>query len=339
MKKQGIDLSLIISLDEHPNTNMVYFTGYKGLGILAVLQKKVFLVVPQMEYEKAKLTGLTVYKSEKKRHMLQVLQDHIKSVKKTGIEEDRCTVALYKKIKKALKGRYTDVSGVCSQIRMVKEKEELDKIRKACAVTDDVFEMIHTNFVFKTEKQLKDFIREEFQKRGCGLAFPPVVASARGSSQPHYDLERPIEEGFLLLDFGAKYKGYCADMTRMLYVGSPSKEEQEDYDLVLETIQTVELAAVQQETYAALYDTCMDVLEDKADYMTHALGHGLGLDIHEPPALFSEDEHTIQDDIAFTIEPGMYFEGKYGIRIEDTVVRKDGKLEVLTKSPKELISV
>lgn len=341
LKKKNVDLALIFSFDDIPNSNMVYFCNYSGIGVLAVLKNKSFLVVPTMEHERALKTKLTVYKTDKKRKILETLVDLLKrnKIKKIGIEERKISVYLYKKLRKALKCRYNDVSDIYSNIRMIKEKKEIDMIKKACRVTDIVFTKLCKNFKFKSEIELKMFIENEIRKHGCELAFNPIVASSKNSSQPHYLPSEKIKKGFLLLDFGAKYKGYCSDMTRMFYIGNPKKSELENYNLVLNTLKKCEDAAIKLKSYSKLYNFAIDSLGTCADFFTHALGHGLGLDIHEPPSLYLEDKNKIQDDVVFTIEPGIYFPNKYGIRIEDTVIIERKKLKILTNSKKDLVII
>jgi len=339
LKEENIDLTLIFSFDEKPNSNMVYFGDYVGVGVLAVLKNKSFLIVPDMEYERAKKTKLKVYKTDKKKRILETLSDLLKSqkIKKIGIEERKITLYLYKKLKKVLKGRYKDVSDIYSGIRMIKETKELSYIKKACSVTDNVFSKITKNFKFKTEIELKEFIENEIRKQECKLAFSPIVASGSNSAQPHYTPSEKIKKGFLLLDFGARYKGYCADMSRMLYIGTPTIKELDNFNLVLDTLKKCESAKVKK--FSKLYGIALDNLDKKAEYFVHALGHGVGIDIHESPSLFTEDKSKIQDNIVYTIEPGIYFPGKYGIRIEDTVVMQNEKLKILTKSKKELVII
>jgi Xaa-Pro aminopeptidase len=342
LDEKKIDLGIVFSIDEKPNTTMVYLTGYSGIGVLAILQKKSFLIVPDMEYEKAKKTSkIKVFKTEKKKRLIETLVILLKKekIKKIGIEESSCSVALYKRVKKGLSGKFCDIGSPCSMIRMKKDAKELQNIKKACSVTDFVFNNICKNFKFKTEEEMKKFIEIEFSKKGCELAFPSIVASAKATSQPHYAGSNKIKPGFLMIDFGAKYKGYCADMTRMLYIGRPKKTEADDYALVLDTVIKCEKKAEIGKKWSELYDLAIKNLDKKAKYFTHSLGHGLGLDIHESPSLSAEEKNIISDNVPFTIEPGIYFEGKYGIRIEDTVVLVNKKLVWLTRSKKDLVII
>ena len=244
---------------------------------------------------------------------------------------------MFKKIKKKLKGRYTDISKTGSKIRMIKEEKEINNIKKACEITDNIYSKIIRNFKFETEDEIRDFIKSEAKKNGCELAFPPIAASAEGSSEIHYMGSKKIKKGFLMLDFGVKYKGYCSDMSRMLYIGKPKKPELEDFNLVLKTIEECEKSMVKK--FSELHIKANKILGKKAEFFTHFLGHGVGLDIHESPAVYSEDKNKIRDNITFTIEPGIYFPEKYGIRLEDTVIIKNKKIKTLTKSNKKLVII
>jgi Xaa-Pro aminopeptidase len=254
-----IDCALIFSLDEEPNKSMIYLTGYSGLGILAVLKDKCFILAPEMEYEKAKKTKLPVFKSDKKHRLLDNLSSLLahEKIDTLGIEYNKCSYLLYKKIKKALKKKRKDTSALLAKMCMVKDDIEIKNIKKACDVTDKIFKTVCKNFKFKTEMELKCFIEDSIRKNGCELAFPAIVASGKGTSLPHYvPTDKKIVNGFLMLDFGARYNGYCADMTRMLYVGNPKKEELEDYSLVLNAVKKCEAASLKKRSF----QSCMHYL-------------------------------------------------------------------------------
>lgn len=358
MIKKNIDIVLIFSLNEIFDKNLYYYTNFKGIGVLCVLKDNYFLITPEMEYEKAKKSFNKVYKAEKKKRLLETLVFLLnnKKIKKNenekiiiGIDMYNINVFLFKKIIKYFKRfekiRVLDVNNLFNEIRIIKEEKEIEYIKKACSVSDLVYKKICNNFNFKTENDLKKFIELEIKKNNCELAFDPIVASSKNSSMPHYNIEKnkkvKIKKGFLLLDFGAKYNDYCSDMTRMLYIGKPNNKEIEDYKLVLKTIKECESFILKNKNFSnintsKIYKKAIEILKDKAKYFTHSLGHGLGLDIHETPSLSEEDKTKLKENIVFTIEPGIYFNNKYGIRIEDTLVIKKNKLEILTKSSKEL---
>ncbi|MFH2021127.1 MAG: Xaa-Pro peptidase family protein [archaeon] len=341
LKKRDINLALFFSLDEKPDINLMYFTGYSGIGILAITKTKSFLLVPDMEYEKALKTKINVIKAEKKKRLFDTLKNKFSrlKLKRIGIDNTKVTISVYKAIKKYLKAKTRDISEICDNIRKIKDDTELKNIRTACLVTDKVYSSILKNFDFKSERELKEFIEREIRLQGCDLAFSPIVASGKNTSIAHYESAGKIKKGFLMLDFGARYNGYCADMTRMIYVGKPSKNELDDYDLVLSTLFVIENSIKKNKKFSTFYIKSLELLGSKSTYFTHALGHGLGLEIHEMPSLYSKDKNIVDDNIVFTIEPGIYFAGKYGIRVEDTMVFKNNQLEILTKSGKELVII
>ncbi len=340
-KIQGFkDLDAIVLYSRNFDPNVYYFSGYSGAGVLVIpKQRKPFLIVPEMEYEKANSTGLKTIKVPKKKKFFETLAKKLKINKKIGVDKRALSVLTYEKLKKELGGRYYDVSEECFNIRSVKDLSEIKKIKKACAVTDSVYRAIISDFKFKTEKELKTFIESHIKRKGCGLAFPPIVASAPGSSNPHYDQELKIKKGFLVLDFGARYQRYCSDMSRTLYVGKATQKEKEIYNLLLkaqdELIQELKLG----QKYAEVFFSATKKLGEFSEKFIHSLGHGLGIDIHEPPALNEEEESSLRENQVFTIEPGIYFYGKFGIRIEDTVLFQNGNARRLTKSSKKLLEV
>lgn len=342
LKLKKIDLALFWCDGEKKNTNIKYFTKYSGIGYLAVTKSKSFLLIPEYEEDKIKNKKIKYYIAEKKKYLIDQLAQKLKrtKIKKTAIEEDKITVYRYKQIKKRIKGRYTNISKICSEIRMIKDAKEIKYLKQACKVTDDVFSKIVKNFKkFKYEDDVRNFIKKEFKKQDCELSFPTIAASNIGTSFVHYEGNKIIQKGFFMLDFGATYKGYHADMTRMLYVGKPKKKELEDYILMLNTINECENSAASKKRFGDIDKVSKKMLSTKSYVCPHMLGHGVGLDIHERPSVYVDDKTKIQNNIVFTIEPGIYFPDKYGIRIEDTVMFQKGKLVILTKSSKELKTI
>lgn len=339
LKIKKIDLALFWCDGETKNTNIEYFANYFGIGYLAVTKKKSFLLIPEYEQDKAKNATIKFYVAEKKKYLIdQLTQKLSKSkIKKTAIEENKITVYRYKQIKKKIKGRFTNISKICSDIRMIKDSNEIKYLKKACEVTDNVFSKIIKKFkTFKYEDDVRIFIETEFTKQHCELSFPTIAASNTGTSFVHYEGNKKIQKGFFMLDFGAKYKGYHADMTRMIYFGTPKETELEDYELMLNTITECEKSVTTKKTFGHIDKLSKKILSKKKYECPHMLGHGVGLDIHERPSVYSEDKTKIQNNIVFTIEPGIYFPNKYGIRIEDTVMIQNNKLVILTKSNKNL---
>jgi Xaa-Pro aminopeptidase len=223
----------------------------------------------------------------------------------------------------------------------VKTKEEIAKIKKACALTDAIFRKIIQNFYFQTEVELRDFILGEIGKRNLKPSFPPIVsASKRAGNEIHPESQDKPLQGFVIIDFGVVYEKYMSDMTRTIFVGTPTQEEEMLYDLIW---RAELLGIVESKTGVACADVDMVVRESlgkNKKYFIHMLGHGVGTKIHEDPKLYYKlTKPKLKEDMVITIEPGIYIKNKCGIRIEDTCLITKRGCTILTKSPKELIVI
>ena len=336
MKEKKLDCVILTTgRDMDYNNNIFYYTGFKGYALLVVKQKSASLLVPEMEFEKGKKTGFkTIALKEGKKD--NILKKTVGKSKIIGIDEMQTSIASFKALKKLVKAKWRDISVDLFKIRSVKDNGEIKKIEKACHFCDNIFKRLLLNFNFKTEKELATFIEMEMRKKGYEPSFPPIVASGKNSSIVHHNNEGKIRKGFLLLDFGVKMNGYCSDMSRTIYLGKPSKKEIEVYDNLL----YVQEAGVRK---AIIGKRCGDidkeVREVLGDKFMHGLGHGVGLDIHEMPNLLPESKDVLKEGNIITIEPGVYYENKFGIRIEDTILITKKGPKRLTRSKKELIIV
>lgn len=213
-----------------------------------------------------------------------------------------------------------------SDIRMIKDKKELDMLLKAASIADEAF--IHLLEDIKpgcTERSLAG--RLEYYMRALGsekASFDTIVASGVRSALPHgMASDKVIEVGdFITFDFGAVYKGYHSDMTRTLVVGLANSWQQEIYTIVEEAqrkgLKAAEAGMTGRELDAIVRDSITAC--GYGDYYVHGTGHGVGLEIHEMPMINKRGATVLQTGMIFTIEPGIYIPGKGGVRIEDTVV-------------------
>jgi len=217
---------------------------------------------------------------------------------------------------------------------------KIECIRKACEITDEIFSLIIKNIKsMKTEKDIDNFIRREARKRKLRISFPPVVASASNAAEIHHKPKKTkLKKGFLVLDFGVKYKGYCSDMTRTVYIGKASAKEKKIYNRLL----SIQKSAVKK-AKAGAECFAIDIfvrkkLRELREYFLHSLGHGVGKKIHEKPNLSPKTCDILKNGDIITIEPGIYLKKKFGIRIEDSIL-VGKKPETLTKSKKRLIEI
>src|SRR4030042_657656 len=232
-----------------------------------------------------------------------------------------------------------DASKFLEELRQTKVKEEVSRIRKACRITDSIFKGIITNFRFRTEADVVKFMKIKALEAGAELSFEPIVANAANAIVAHHEAKSRLKKGFLILDFGVKYKGYLSDMTRTLYLGKPSAKENKIYDKILKIEEACIAKAKTELKASALYKYSIKLFGRDAKYFVHGLGHGIGVEIHEKPSLGLKSKDVLQKGSVFTIEPGYYNKKTgIGIRIEDDVYLGDKK-EVLTRSTKKLICI
>lgn len=236
-------------------------------------------------------------------------------------------------------------NNICGEFRMVKSADELEKIKAAQSITDAAFGYI-LGFIKEgvTEREIAAEL-EYFVKKngGDGMAFDTIAVSGANSSLPHGvpTGREIIKNSFITMDFGAKYKGYCSDMTRTVVFGRADEEMKFIYNTVLEAQKTALNAAAGNMIGKDIDKAARDIITN-AGYginFGHSLGHSLGIEIHEPPNFSPKYDKTVPYGAVMTVEPGIYIEGKYGVRIEDMVYLTDRGNENLTKSPKELIEL
>ena len=221
----------------------------------------------------------------------------------------------------------------------IKTKEEILLIKKACQITDQIFDTIISDFYFETEIELRDFIECEIQKRKLKPSFPPIVTSgARAGNEIHPQSTDKTLQGFVIIDFGVVYKGYMSDMTRTVFVGTPKDKDLQYYAQVL-----LAKTTAQQHMLPNMKVTVSDLAAREAlgklnQYFIHTLGHGVGKKIHEAPKIYWKNgKVAFKENMVVTVEPGIYIPKKLGIRIEDTgVITKKGFVP-LTQSTQELI--
>lgn len=335
LREEEIDLAFLV----HPDVNITYFTQIKpSFAFLIITPREATLHLSSLD-EKPHLKGIEVVNLRKGWEVK--LKQH--KVKKVGINKEVVTIAFWERLHKIFpKAKLVDISGKLKQLRSQKTEEEIKKIQTACKITDHAFSHLIDSWnpqKIKTEQQIAQVLEKVMQEHNSVPAFPTIVANGQGAAIPHYQTSsKKISRGLLMLDFGSCYQNYNADMSRTLMVGRPKKEERELYVLLKnvqeEIINQVKLGV----SFWELQNITKKKLGKYSSHFTHLLGHGVGLDVHESPSFSLEAKERIKEKQVFTIEPGIYFYKKFGLRIEDTLLF-DGKVRLLTKSRKEMINL
>lgn len=259
-----------------------------------------------------------------------------------GLEDSHITHAHHLATRKLLKKtKLKDVSGLVEGLRMIKSDEEIKIIRRAVGIANQAFERLAKSIrVGDSEDDLEWRLLSYARELGAdGFSFPPIIAFGKNTADVHHHKEpNRLKKGeHILIDMGIQYQGYMTDMTRVLFTREPTKIEQKIYSTVLKA-NVAALQAIKIGKKASDIDRVARGIIEKAGYgphFGHALGHGVGLEVHEAPNISEKSEAVIRSGMLFTVEPGIYVEGVGGVRIEDMVyVTQKGKVEVLTKPSK-----
>lgn len=264
-------------------------------------------------------------------------------IKELYIDFTRVTLSEYEEYKKAFGGvEIRDCSAALSALRSVKNAAETANIRKACEIAEtavkDAFSYAYEGI---TETELRKYLEERMEALGGeGAAFDTIVAFGKNSAVPHHETgdDRLEADSAILIDTGCRVNGYCSDITRTAFFGEPDGEFLRAYKAVY----SANIAA-EREIHAGISAKDADAVARDIlgaagyrGYFTHSLGHGVGLEIHESPRLSPKSDEMLEENAVFTVEPGIYIDGMFGIRIEDTCVMSGGKAVRLFKDGKEL---
>lgn len=341
MKLKGLDAILVIG---DPNRN--YLSGFTGDESFSIITDNKALFITDSRYTQQAKNEVKDYEIlEYKGAFPDFFSDIIKklNVKKVGFEDNVVSYELYTKFVSKTKAQLVPMKGIIEEIRLIKDKREIESIRKAASIADKAFSHM-VKFIRAGMSEMEIGLELEFTMKKLGakdLSFPSIVASGVRSSLPHgRATDKIVKTGeFLTLDFGCVFEEYCSDMTRTVAIGEPNDKLKEIYNVVLEAQESVLKFIKPGVKTNAIDSIAREYISQKGygSYFGHGLGHGVGREIHESPRLSPMSDTVLKEGMIVTDEPGIYIPEFGGVRIEDlVVVTKDG-CETLSKSPKNLI--
>ena len=338
LKDYGVNAALVITA-----SNTFYLSGYESTNCRILITNDKDYFFTDMRYlEEAKnaigdrfevlLGGVEEIKG---------IVDDL-GVKALGVEEN-VSYGEYRSLEELFKGsEFVAVDEAFSKIRAIKTEREISLIKTAQSVTETAFNEI-LPFIKEGVTEIEIAARLEYimLKNGCELAFDSIVAFGENGSKPHaHRSERKLRRGeFVTMDFGAKYKGYCSDMTRTVALGAVDERKARAYNAVLEANKLAEKAI-------KIGEKCCDIDAVARNYLakfsldkffSHSLGHSVGVDIHEMPAFSPRCDEVLKEGMIITVEPGVYLEGDFGLRREDMALVTKNGAEILTHADKNLI--
>lgn len=329
--------------------NYRYLSGFTGSsGILIITSDQAILLTDFRYVEQARREAagyeVVMYKDRLLDKLADILAET--STKRVGIESDFFTVKQYYDYRARLKNfRVKPLENIVEGLRIVKSEAEIDKIRKAADLSSEGYRYILPHIKpGVTEKNIALELEFFLRQRGAEkIGFDIVVASGERAAMPHASAsQKKLNRGELvIIDFGVVYQGYHSDVSRTVVLGEATPRQKRVYQTV-QKAQEIALRAVRTKITAAAVDKVSRHHITEQGYgenFGHGLGHGVGLEIHEAPSLNPTSGERLKAGMVFTIEPGVYLSRFGGVRIEDVVVlRKDG-IEILTKSPKDLLEI
>jgi len=349
LKHRNIDAALIV-----PGPNLRYFIGYKveALERLLILLissqfKDLNLIVPMLEYERAKsinIKDLNIINYSDEEDPYRTLTNLLKDLKayKVGVEGSMPFRIAYK----LLKGGFNlvEIDDLIYSMRITKDNYEIEMLRKASRVNEEAIREGFRNLKSSiSEKELKRIIEERAEELGAEEIPFCIVQSGPNTAIPHAESSnRKIELGdVVLFDVGVRVEGYVSDITRTIVLGEPRSRHRLIYNIVKRAQEkAIEMVrpGVEAETIDLAARNLIEA-EGYGKYFIHRTGHGLGLEIHEEPYIRIGNRTVLKEGMVFTIEPGIYIPGEFGVRIEDDiVVTKDG-YENLTKLSKDISEI
>ena len=330
----GADVDLLLVTDL---MNVRYLTGYSGSNGLALLGPQLRVFVTDFRYveQAAEEVDPTFEQVHAARDLIDSLPGVLPEGElQLGFDDAHTSVKAHARLRELLPYHVDLVAagGLVEHLRVVKEPAEVEAMAAATRIADEAFTaLLQDGLRGRTERDLALALEVEMRRRGADApSFPSIVAAGPHGALPHAQpRDVAVADGDLVvIDWGALYQGYCSDCTRTVAVGRIDEEAREAYDLVLRAqltgLEAVEVGGDGREIDGAVREVIASA--GHAEHFGHGLGHGVGLAIHEAPTLSQRSTDTLQADTVVTVEPGVYLPGKFGIRIEDLVVVRQGSV-------------
>lgn len=324
-----------------------YLCGYTGSNGLLIVTARTSFFLTDFRYKEMMRTEVAAGKKQigKGSLLLHAVENGVfAKLRRIAFEKDHLTIAAYETVRSCIGPKRTILtSGLVESLRAVKDQSELELLKQAFAISDAVFQKVLGIIrPGMTELELSAEISYLHKKLGAeNDSFDVIVASGERGSLPHGTAtdKKFAQHEFITLDFGCLYRGYHSDMTRTVCLGAPTPEMKNVYAVVSEAQQRGCDAVKAGASAKRIDGVSRKYIASKGfgKYFGHSLGHGVGLDIHELPRIAPKSRDMLVSGNVITIEPGIYLPGRFGIRIEDTVIVRSEGCEVLTGSPKELI--
>jgi Xaa-Pro aminopeptidase len=352
MSEREIDILFLA-----PGPNMYYLSGFleepgeRLLSLIVPQSGEPLFIVPQLYEQQVKaftwVEKLVSWRdSEDPKTVLSATMRQVVTKRPTIAVDNRMWSQFLLMLLAALPdARYLDAASVMNLLRIKKTSEEIALMARSAEIADAAFtETVKECREGMTEHQVAAKIVNEMRRLGAdSVDFEPITGSGPNGALPHYRSgDRKLQRGDLVvLDYGCLYRGYHSDITRTIAVGSCDDERRKAYSIVRSAQENAYQAALEGVEAQNVDRVARGIIEAAGcgQFFVHRTGHGIGLEIHEEPYIVAGNSMKLEEGMAFSIEPGMYLPGQFGVRIEDIVVIQAGKAQRLNKCTHELITI
>ena len=343
LKKAGAEAMLVTNY-----TNVTYLTGFTGDDSFLLLDAKKTIIISDSRYTtqlEQECPGIELHIRTTSTPILDATTTVLGSMKpgSLAIEGDSLAVGAFEKLKEKVANIPLAItSGLVEQLRIIKDKVEVDEMRLAARQAERAFNVLRASLrPNMTEKEAADLLENQMRLLGAKCAaFPSIVGVGANAALPHYRPGNAAigDADFVLVDWGATARHYRSDLTRVLVTGKLSTKLERVYGVVLDAQQQAIAAIRPGITGKEVDQVARSIIADAGfgKHFGHGLGHGVGLDIHESPRLNSTNDKPLEVGMVITVEPGIYLPGWGGVRIEDDILVTKSGHEVLTSLPKQL---
>jgi len=350
MSKRGLDALFLA-----PGANMYYLSGFleeaseRLLTLIVPQTGEPFFIVPELYEEQVRssswVENLVSWKDSRdpKAALSAAMKQTPNRYQAIGVDSRMWSRFLLMLLAVAPDARFEDAASVMNDLRIRKAPEEVELLERSAEIADAAFsEMLKECREGIREKEVATEIVHQLRRLGAdGIAFEPVASSGPNAALPHYRSgDRKLQRGDLVvLDFGCLYRGYNSDITRTVAIGSSDDEKKKVHSIVRSAQEEACQRAAEGMEAQSLDGVAREIIEDAGygRFFIHRTGHGIGLEIHEEPYIVAGNSVKLAEGMAFSVEPGIYVPGQYGVRIEDIVTMEAGKARRLNKCTRELM--
>lgn len=348
--EKDIDAILVLNIESSNAVTTRYLSGFTGSFSALLITPKRHIIVTDSRYwtQVKQESTFELVKYIPPKSFLDTVCELVSNMdlRKLAIEKDRISVTHFESLKEKLPNcEFEDISSLLLEIRSIKTEEEVKLVKSAVEIAQEAFKkMLEIAKVGMKEKELAAYMEYQIKLLGADdVAFDTIIASGYRGALPHGKAsEKEIAKGEpIVVDWGARYRGYNSDLTRVFCIGEPNDRVREVYKIVYDAQQKALEAIKAGITGKEVDSIARNHISEcgYGEYFGHGLGHGLGLEVHENPGLSYRWDKPLIDGQIVTVEPGIYLEGQFGIRIEEDVVVRENGCEILTTLSREIFVI